>query len=281
MEQQFFSIEPTHNSHRWFLSVVREISSGPPNKLFMFGGVGLGAAIEALERTLERPVIWATAQYASFARQGSTVDFDVHEVNVGNNLTQARVVAHIHDREILIVSAALGMRDGPSDQWLTALDAPPPESCPCVSHWRRGDSPLDARLDMRLIEGRFPDGDPISGRGETGRIRLWIRSSEGVPVTAAFLAVIGDFVVEATSHALGRYAGGNSLDNTIRFGPIAKCDWLLCDLQIEAIHSGVTHGTMKIYSDTGMLMASASQSLILRLHTADGEDQPPGYGTQK
>lgn len=274
MTTTFFNLEPTHNSYRWFLPVTREITSGPPDKLFMFGGVGLGAAIAAMERSLGRPVIWATAQYASFAQLGSIVDFDVHEVNIGNNLTQARVVAHIHDRQILLASAALGQRNGPSDQWLKASPAPRPEDCPQVSHWRRGASALDTRMEMRLIEGRFPNGEPISGRGDSGRLRLWVRSSEGVPVSAQFLAVVADFVVEATSHALGRYAGGNSLDNTIRFASIEQCEWLLCDLEIEAIHQGVTHGTMKIYSESGVLMATASQSLILRLHAAEGETRP-------
>lgn len=273
----FFDLQSTHNSHRWYLPVTREITSGPPDKLFMFGGVGLAAAIAAMERTLERPTIWATAQYASFARLGSIVDFDVRVVNAGTKLTQARVVAHIHDREILIAAGALGQREGPSGQWVVAAPAPLPADCPRVQHWRRGDSPLSERLEMRLIEGRFPSGEPIAGRGE-GRVRLWVRSTEGLPVTAELLAVVADFVVEATSDALGRYAGGNSLDNTIRFAAVADCEWLLCDLAIEAIHQGVTHGVMKIFSQSGVLMATASQSLILRLHTAEGESQPPGYG---
>ncbi len=276
MQQEFFDLQPTHNSHRWFLPVTREITAGPPDRLFLFGGVGLGAAIAALERTLERPVIWATAQYASFAPEGSIVDFDVHEVHAGSNLTQAQVMAHIHDRQILIVSAALGRRQGPCDQWLKVPAAPAPLECPRVAHWRADQAPLASRLEKRLIEGRYPDGDPISGRGDSGRLRLWVRSTEGVPITAEFLAVVADFVVEAASHALGRYTGGNSLDNTIRFGPIVETEWLLCDLAVESIHSGIIHCTMKIFSESGVLMASASQSLILRLHTKDGATQPPG-----
>jgi len=278
MDQEFFNLIPTHNSHRWYLPVVREIAAGPPDRLFLFGGVGLGAAIAAMERTLDRPVIWATAQYASFARLGSVVDFDVREVNVGNSLTQAQVVAHIHDKAILMISAALGERSGPSDQWLVPDPAPPPAQCPEVHHWRQNDdSPIDGRIEKRLIEGRFPTGEPITGRGQSGRVRLWVRSREGVPASARFLAVVADFVVEATTQSMGRYAGGNSLDNTIRFGPIVETEWLLCDLEIEAIHNGITHGVMKIYSEEGVLMATASQSLILRFHADEGQSQPPGH----
>jgi acyl-CoA thioesterase-2 len=270
----FFYLNPTHNTHRWFLSVTRGIVSGPPDRLFLFGGVGLGAAIEAMERTLGQPVLWATAQYASFAPLGSIVDLDVREVNAGRNITQARVVAHIHDREILAVNAALGQKEGPSDQWLRAPSAPPPEECPEVSHWRSIADRVNERLEMRLIDGRYPTGAPISGRSEDGQLRLWVRPRDAIPVTASLLAVVADFLVEATSHALGRYAGGNSLDNTIRFGRIVQSDWLLCDMKIEMTNAGITHGTMKIFGQDGVLMASGSQSLILRLHAPESVTQP-------
>jgi acyl-CoA thioesterase II len=263
---EFFDLQATHNTHRWFLHVTREIATGPIDRLFLFGGVGLGAGIAAMERTFGRPTIWATAQYASFAPLGSIVDFDVHEVNVGNTLTQALVVAHIHDRKILVISAALGERGGLTDQWLRAKPAPPPEDCPVVRHRLRWDKPLGTRLEMRLIDGRFPTGEPISGRSDDGRLRVWVRSSEGLPVSATFLAAVADFVVDGISNAIGVSAGGNSLDNTIRFGPMLASEWLLCDTKIEMIHRGVIHGTMKIFSESGVLMASASQSLILRLH---------------
>jgi acyl-CoA thioesterase len=279
MSDEFFDLRPTHNSHRWFLPVEPSIAAGPPDRLFLFGGVGLGAAIAAMERTLERPVVWATAQYASFAPLGSIVDFDVREINSGNTLTQAQVVAHIHDQSILVISAALGMRPGHNDQWLVADPAPPPSECPEVQHWRAGDNRIDDRIERRLIEGRFPDGRPIAGRGDSGRVRLWLRSADGVRTSSRFLAVVADFVVTATAHAMGRYAGGNSLDNTIRFGPIVDCEWLLCDMAIETIHNGVTHSTMKIFSEDGVLMATASQSLIMRLHTPDGIDRPAGAAT--
>lgn len=37
----FFDFSRHHNSHRWFLPVTREITAGPPDKLFLFGGSGL------------------------------------------------------------------------------------------------------------------------------------------------------------------------------------------------------------------------------------------------
>ena len=240
----------------------------------MFGGIGLGAAILALERTLQRPVIWATAQYASFAKLDSIVDFDVHTIHAGKSLTQARVLAHVDDRHVLSVSAALGERPGEPDQWLQTAPAPAPQDCPPVPLRPEAASQLVGRLERRVVEGHFPQGAAKGARQPSGRLRWWVRSTEGIPVSAAYLAFLADFVVEGISHAMGYFVRGNSLDNTIRFGPIVPGEWVLCDFMIEAIHGGISHSTMKMFSQDGVLMASASQSLILRLPGGEGEASP-------
>ena len=72
--REWLGLEPTHNPNRWILPVTPGIST-PGN--FLFGGCGLGAAISALEGTTGRPLIWATAQYLSYAKPPSIVDIDV------------------------------------------------------------------------------------------------------------------------------------------------------------------------------------------------------------
>ncbi len=69
--REFLGLEPTHNPHRWVLPVTPGISTGGG---FLFGGCGLAAAIAALEGTTERPVVWATAQYLSYARPPDIMD---------------------------------------------------------------------------------------------------------------------------------------------------------------------------------------------------------------
>lgn len=68
MSALFFDLQATHNPHRWYLPLTDEVCVGPPDNLFMYGGIGLASAIAAMERTCGRPVIWATAQYLSYAR---------------------------------------------------------------------------------------------------------------------------------------------------------------------------------------------------------------------
>ena len=58
--REFLGLRATHNPLRWYLEIVPGICT---EGLFLFGGCGLGAAIEALERTTGRPVVWAAAQY--------------------------------------------------------------------------------------------------------------------------------------------------------------------------------------------------------------------------
>lgn len=265
MDSLFFDLRPTHNPHRWFLPLSPAVCVGPPDQLFMFGGVGLGAAIGAMERTCGRPLVWATAQYLSYARPDQVVDLDVWTPAEGKYNTQARVVGHVGDKEIFTVNAALGERPSAySGQWLPAPEAPSPQDCPAAEHWRGASETLHGRLEVRVAKGRY--GRDREGHAEAdGRSLLWIRPREGFAVDASMLAVIADFVPSGIGNALGRNAGGNSLDNTLRVRRIVPTDWVLCEIQIHGVHGGFGHGAMNLFAEDGELMATASQSLILRV----------------
>src|SRR5205085_462531 len=84
-----------------------------------------GAAIEALERTTGRPLVWATAQYLSYARPPSVVDIAITEIVRGHRSSQARAVARVDGEEIFTVNGALGARDFPlSGSWAIRPDVP-------------------------------------------------------------------------------------------------------------------------------------------------------------
>ena len=88
----WLGLEPTHNRMRWILPVTSGISTGHQ---FLFGGCGLGAAIAALEGSAGRPVVWATAQYLSYAKPPVIMDIDVTIAVEGRQVTQARAVGHV------------------------------------------------------------------------------------------------------------------------------------------------------------------------------------------
>ena len=268
MNSHFFDLRATHNPHRWYLPLDLSVCVGPPDNLFMFGGVGLASAVAAMERTCQRPVIWATAQYLSYARPPSVVDLDVWTPAVGKYNTQARVIGHVHDKEIFTVNAALGARPSEiSRQWMEAPVAPPPEDCEPAEHWRGAEGGLHSRIEVRVAKGRY--GRDREGASEAdGRSLLWIRPREGYPVDSAMLAIMADFVPSGVGNALGQNAGGNSLDNTLRVRRIVPTDWVLCDIRIMGVHGGFAHGAMYLFSRDGELMATASQSLIVRVRTS-------------
>lgn len=259
--QEFLGLTATHNPHRWYLPVTNGLSTLGG---FLFGGCGLGAAVLALEMATGRPVVWATAQYLSYATPGSVLDLDVTVAVSGRNSTQARVVGHVEDREIFTVNAALGSRSTDSDQvWVEPIDVPRPEDCPARSLRVPGEDSLMSRFETRLALAR--DWEQLPGNPmERGRSALWVRIPELTEPSAVALAILGDYVPFGIGQSLGAYAGGNSLDNTLRVIRVVPSEWILVEVQVDGIGNGFGHGTVHLWADDGTLMATASQSTIVR-----------------
>lgn len=249
--------------HTYTLRVTEELCVGPIDHVFLFGGAGLGGAVSALEQSFQRGLVWATAQYISFARLGSEVQLDVGVAQAGRSVTQATVTGRVGSDTIFSVMAALGDRDGyPDLHWRDMPDMPPPDECEQQKQRPTQDprARLRQTLDVRLKPGEAPIQEAIS----TGRSQLWIRARQSDPVDAALLAVFADFVPGCIGGALGRGGGGNSLDNNLRVRKIVPTEWVLCDVQAQAAARGFGHGHMRLYAQDGTLMATASQSIVLR-----------------
>ncbi len=261
----FFALEKTHNPNRFYLPVAENLCVGRQGRKFLFGGVGLAAAIAAMESTTDRRLVWTTAQYLSFARPGEIMDLDVVVPVTGKYNSQARVIAHIGDREILTANAALGAREGEvSLQWAEMPVVPDPEECPPITLWEKRGG-LHARMDGRLVKGHYDNMHAPDISGDDGHVMFWIRFKESAHISSDLLAIIADYVPSAMRSALGRDAGANSLDNTLRIRRLVQTEWVLCDIRIHGVHSGFMHGGMLIFSECGELMALASQSGIVRI----------------
>ena len=266
MPTPFFDLRGSHNPHRWHLPLTPEVCVGPPGNMFMYGGVGLAASISALEQTCGRPVIWATAQYLSYARPPSVVDFDVRIAAAGKYTTQARVSGHVGEGEIITVNAALGARPGgETRQWPKMPVMPPPEDCDPILLWPDQGQNLNRRLEIRTAGGAYGIDSRTGQPSEDGRMQMWLRTVEEYPIDASLLAVFADYVPSGLGPALGVQGGGNSLDNTLRVLKIVPTRWVLADISISGVHAGVGHGEMNIFAQTGELMAVASQSMIVRV----------------
>jgi acyl-CoA thioesterase len=247
---------------RWYLPITDGIAT---REKFLFGGCGLGAAVAAMESVCDRPVVWATAQYLSFAMVDSIMDLDVTVAVSGSRTSQARAVGRVGDREILTVNAALGSKDIPIDeQWRTMPEVPDPLDCPRRSRRIVDTDSIMTRQDMRLASGNQWDQlDDASGRPVPGgRSALWVHTPE-VDMSAAALAILGDYVPFGISQAMGRWMPSNSLDNTIRVQRLVPTEWVLCDVRIDGIHQGFGHGSVYLWAQDGTLLATASQSAVL------------------
>jgi acyl-CoA thioesterase-2 len=255
----FFGLQRTEDPRAWRMKVVPELCSGMGA---LFGGCGLGAAIEALEVTTGRPLVWATAQYLSFARPPSVIDLGITEAVRGHQVSQGRAVACVDSEEILTVNAALGRRRLRwSGSWAVRPDVPPPDQCrPRELQERHRGSIMD-RLDMRLAHAR--DFEDLDGAPGDGRSALWVRLPD-LEMSAAALAIVGDYVPFGIGQALGRRTGSNSLDNTLRVASRRPTEWILADVRVHAVADGFGHGLVHLWAEDGRLLATASQSAVVR-----------------
>lgn len=258
----FLGLERESRHGRWCIPDISSLTTGGG---FLFGGAGLGAAVAAMEGTAGRPLVWATAQYLSFAKPPEVVRFDVTLVVEGNASTQARCVATVGEREILTVNGALGARDVDlGGQWAAMPDVPPPSACPPREDRPRHVDTIMQRIETRVALGRQRsalDGTP----SPDGRSALWARVPALEP-SAALLGLLGDYVPHGVGQALGRHAGGRSLDNTIRVARIVPTEWVLLDIRVSAVAAGYGHGLVHLWAEDGTLLGTASQTCAVRQH---------------
>lgn len=250
---RFCSLAAEGAPGRFSIEVERHFCVGPGERQSLMGGVGLAAAIHAMEAATQRPVVWATAQYLSYAALDERLLLDVDVLVSGRSTSQVHVRAHVGERQVLSVAGALGSRpDGPTVQFVAAPDVPRPQAC-AQQAWRQ--SGFDNLVDR--FEKRHVPTDP-----DRGHACHWVRCRDEVLLDAGLLAIVADFF----AGGLETTAGAMSLDNTLRVHPLPEArpaGWLLCDTRFAGIGGGSFHGEMQMFDEDGALLATASQSAML------------------
>jgi acyl-CoA thioesterase len=245
----------------WSFEVTERLMT--PGK-FLFGGCGLASGLVALEEASARPTIWATAQYLSYAPLGARVTVKTDLAVVGNRVTQARATTYAEGREILTINAALGTGELSSPTpWVTMPDVPAPEDCPPRVMPKRFDSSIFNHLETRIALGRsFSEIDGTPGSPVSA---LWSRVPGHFDPSAATLAIFGDYVAGGVTQPLGYNTMGRSLDNTIRIASLEPTEWVLTEIHMHALAGGFAQGTAFMWSRTGTLLATASQSIAAKI----------------
>ncbi|HRY05060.1 MAG TPA: thioesterase family protein, partial [Beijerinckiaceae bacterium] len=93
----------------------------------------------------------------------------------------------------------------------------------------------------------------------------WARTVEEYDMSASMLAIFADYVPSAIGPALGEAnSGSSSLDNTLRVRKVVPTRWVFCDITVTGMNAGFAHGDMRLFAENGELMATASQSMVVR-----------------
>jgi acyl-CoA thioesterase len=142
-------------------------------------------------------------------------------------------------------------------------DVPAPEQCPVRRNRLPDSGSIHERLEQRVAKTR--DIEELDGTPGDGQTVMWARIPdviEGVDTTT--LAILGDFVPMGVGEAVGIRGGGNSLDNTLRIARLVPTEWVLLDIRVHAVERGFGHGLVQMFAEDGTLLATASQSCIVR-----------------
>jgi len=252
---------------QWSVPITDRAVGGGRGSLF--GGVGLAVGVAAMELGTGQPAVWATAQYIATMYNPSEMRLDLARPAVGRTVTQCLARGTFTDddgvHDVINVLGATGQRSEKlRGTWEEFPDTVAPTSS--VDPERDFDYPsLHDHVEVKMARGMFG----FSGVGEpTGdnRSLVWVRMPE-VRVDAASLAIIADYSPSAIGNAAGRVTNLSSLDNTIRFADPAPDDteWVLCDNRVEFIGNGFAHSSCLMWSETGQLLATASQSMTIVL----------------
>lgn len=233
----------------------------------LWGGVGLGAAVEAAEAVTGRACAWATVQYLRPIHPDQVLHLAVTSRD-GRSLSQAQVHGTVDGVHVLAGLAALGGLGTLDAQFVRPPDdVPPPDDCAPRTMPLRVDptGTFLAAFEQRWAQApRALREDGVLG---TGRTRVWVRMRSGEPTTRAVLAMLADLAPSAISEATGEHAGGVSLDNTVRYARAVTPDddgWLLLDLTVEAVVADVAQLTGRVFDRSGTLLAVAEQSAVVR-----------------
>ncbi|GGF89096.1 acyl-CoA thioesterase II [Azorhizobium oxalatiphilum] len=261
--------------------------SGSPGGGRVFGGQVVAQALVAAERTVDgdRP---AHSLHGYFLLGGDPripIVYEVDRIRDGKSFTTRRVVAIQHGKAIFSMAVSFQVReDGISHQDVMPK-VPQPEELPSDTTWREqllARFPASASRDwmaLQAIEVKPVGMTPAFLAGEATDVKpgIWLRAKEKLPddeaVHRAILSYASDLsLLQAALVPHGRSVFDPdlqvaSLDHALWFHrPFRADEWLLYvqDSPSAQASRGFCRGA--IYTREGVLVASAVQEGLMRLH---------------
>ena len=239
-----------NNENKFKLLASPQACVGPAGHEFIMGGVAQAAAIEAAEIVADKPLLWSTIQFVNAGLLNQSIDIEVEVLGGGRSISQVLVTLMADGTLLQTMSAALGGREGTERQFVSMPTVVAPEDCPIRTD-------LDHNNDQDLIaqfERRVPFEAPDEGLGA-----MWIRSKDGLPITAGLLAITSDFMLGLHPESFR----GTSLDNTFRVFSKRPTEWILCVTQMSGFRDGAAMGVTHQFTQDGQLLSVSSQTGLL------------------
>jgi len=268
-DADFLGLVPDTEPGRFTFTVIERLARLDGR---LYGGTAIAVSIAAAELASERTALWMTTQFVSTVERGASVAVHAEVLAAGRRTNQVRVTATSESGETIFASLGATGRhrpDGLTGEFERCPKVEPPTNAERWTSPFTGLAKAAGITDLALtprasgfasvIEMREPAIIEHPDPGP-GRVCLWVRRRDEVAVTPAIAAYLADIVPMGVAHALGVLAGGTSLDNTIRIGAFTDTEWILLDLRPHLAVGGYGHGIAHVWSETGQLLATASQT---------------------
>ena len=255
----------------------------------IYGGTAIAASMMAMEAATQRDVQWVTTQFVAPAPNGHVIEMQMDVLASGKRTAQVRVTATI-DGEVMY--ASLGSTGIPRTNGLTGqfetmpVVTPPDESAPRMHGPPRAEAPTEPGW-ARECEYLVPE-ILESPRGGDGTMAMWTRfrsgrpgdreraerGASGIGMSPAQIAFAADMVPVAIARGAGKMGAGTSLDNSMRFIGGSDTEWVLLELQGNMAAGGYGHGIVRVWSQSGKLLAIGSQTASM-VYMFDESSPPP------
>ena len=223
---------------------------GPAGSEFIVGGVAQAAAIEAAEIVSGKTLLWSTIQFVNAGFLNQSIEIEVELLGGGRSISQVLVTLTADGTVLQTMSAALGGRQGIERQFVSMPTVAAPEDCSIKTDLdHNNDQDLIAQFERRIAIQR-----PDEGLGA-----MWIRSNDGLPITAGLLAITSDFMLGLHPESFR----GTSLDNTFRVFSTRPTEWILCVTQMSGFRDGAAMGVTHQFTQDGQLLSVSSQTGLL------------------
>jgi acyl-CoA thioesterase len=225
----------------------------------LYGGTAIAASVVAMEAATQRGVLWLTTQFVATSRMGDVIECTTDVLAAGRNVTQVQTLGRSGDKVLFVsIGSTATPRDGGLEGQFESMPAvtPPEDTGPMAFGFGRSD---DFRGFTEQIEYRM--AGPRAAEDGPTPLLLWSRLIGERPLTAAGIAFMADMIPGAIARTAGKVGGGASLDNSLRFGRVPEGEqWILLELRGQLAVGSHAHGSVRVWTRDGALLAVGSQS---------------------